>query len=425
MLWGIIICLGFLALIYTAFLKLPFFKTSKLSTSILCVAFLLKLAGAIALFLIYSYYYQDRASADIFKYYDDAVLIFEDENWQISKLGDLFQKENDRSTETISILQDTQHWDQQWHILPNDNRLMILVNLFLLYISQGFYLFHLLFFAFLSFIGSIALFHFFSSLINLGSRLLLAILILPPSSLLWTSGMLKESIFLFAFGLLLFTIYKLKNSMDRWLIPLFLLMLGLSIWVKSYLLICFTPALLLYLSKDSLKLRFNLLLTFFSLLIAMLILWPSFEASLNEQLQRFTELALEIEANTYFPIDSIDGFGGFIMGVPEAIYNVWIRPIMMWDAGLFSLINAIESTIYLVLPFILIPFARSNGNKRLLITMLISFILLASIIIGSSIPVMGAVLRYRSPLLPFYILLLFTFVDTNKLKHQLFRHEVN
>lgn len=416
MLWGILICLALLGLIYVSFKRLPFFKDTGLSTTSLSLAFLLKLAGAIAIFLIYSYHYQDRSTSDIFKYYDDAVVIYFHADWQISEVANLFKSESERSEKVVAILENTQHWDQQRKVLPNDNRLMILLNLFLLYISQGFYLSHLLLFTFLSFVGVVAICHFFNSFLKASYKTLVAILILPPSTLLWTSGMLKESLFFFAFGLLLYSLYSLKRKRNWGLLILLTLMLALCMWVKAYLLISFTPALLLYLFSGSMKLRYNLLISFFTLFGVILILWWQIEAGLNGQLQRFTELAIDIQANTYFPIESRTGFISFLKGIPQAIYNVWLRPLFMWNRGIFSLINAVESLFYLLLPFLLMGFLRKGKFQWLAFWMLISFLFLGSIIIGSSIPVMGAVLRYRSPLIPFYLILLFTFVDINQLK---------
>jgi hypothetical protein len=416
MLWGILICLALLSLIYVAFRRLPFFKDAGLSASSLSLAFVLKLVGALAIFLIYSFHYQDRASSDIFKYYDDAVVIYSHPDWQISEVVDLFKAEHERSPQLRSILENTQHWDQEWKILPNDNRLMILLNLLLLYISQDFYFFHLLSFTFLAFIGIWALCRFFSELLPIGPKPLLALLVLPPSTLLWTSGILKESLFFFTFGLLLYTLSRLKSRKSGELFLLAVLLFALSIWLKAYLFISFLPALLLFLLKDTLRLKYNLLIIALAILGVFLIFWSQIETGLNAQLQRFTELAIDIQANTYFNIEARLSLLDFLKGVPQAIYNAWIRPIFMWDRGIFSLINALESLFYLFLPLLLIRFRRKGRPQWLLFWMLISFLFIGSVIIGSSIPVMGAVLRYRSPLIPFYLILLFTFVDINQLK---------
>jgi len=413
-----------LALFSWAVLKLPFFENTGLKPQIIGLSFALKLLGAFAIYFIYSHYYTDRASADIFKYYDDAVEIYQHPNWQIKHFPDLFIQSNQRSEPITSILSNTLHWDQASNILPNDNRLMIAFNLLLLYLSQGFYLFHLLIFAALSFIGMIGLFHFFKSLTRLPPKLLLAIMILPPSTILWTSGILKESLFFFGFGMMLYHLSSLKQAGTKWHNwTFFILLLAICFWIKSYFIICFLPALLLFLLKDRVHFKLNISLTALILIATLLSFWPQIHHSLSNELSQFTELAIDTKANTYFPIQQYKGILDFLLRIPESLYNVWIKPILMWDYGALSLVNAIESGVYLLMPFFLIGFRKKSIENWVLVSMLFSFIILSSLLIGSSIPVMGAILRYRSPLLPFYILLFFTFVDISKLKHSLIRHE--
>src|ERR1035437_5712477 len=71
----------FLSSLYTAFfcwllLKLRFFNVAGVSPYLFVGIFLVKLLSALALTLIYTYYYTDRTTADIFKYFDDAKIIF-------------------------------------------------------------------------------------------------------------------------------------------------------------------------------------------------------------------------------------------------------------------------------------------------------------------------------------------------------------
>ncbi|HOS85325.1 MAG TPA: hypothetical protein PK199_10450, partial [Bacteroidales bacterium] len=69
--------LCFTAIFIVVIRKHRFFKDSGLSFQILIGIFSLKLLSAIALHLLYSIYYTERSEADIFKYFDDALVLFE------------------------------------------------------------------------------------------------------------------------------------------------------------------------------------------------------------------------------------------------------------------------------------------------------------------------------------------------------------
>ena len=54
--------------------QLPFFKESGIKIEFLWAVLLIKFLVSICLFFIYTYYYPDRITADIFKFFDDSIL---------------------------------------------------------------------------------------------------------------------------------------------------------------------------------------------------------------------------------------------------------------------------------------------------------------------------------------------------------------
>jgi len=419
MLWEVFVCLLLISFILMGIYTLPFFKVKQITPKLLALAFLFKLAGGITIYLIYSYHYTDRSSADVFKYYDDALSIAEQGEWNITHFPELFDTQKDRSQTTNKLLENTQHWDQADLILPNDNRLMISINLLLLKVSADSYFFHLIFFSLLAFLGLVALLHFMQSLSMLPAKWLLIILFIPPSTCLWSSGILKESVFFFSFGFLVYGLQKLKGPKRKWShMAVFLIGLALSFWIKTYLLVCALPALLAYTLRGVVKTRTNLICCGLFTSAILVFGHEFFLNSVNHQLARFTSLATETSANSYFEIESMDDLGDFILHIPVFVYNVWIRPIFYWQGGYFSWITVLESLTYLLIPFLLIRYRKKSQFDWTMVFMLASFVLIASLVIGSSIPVLGAILRYRSVLIPFYLLLLSTFVETSRF-HQL------
>ena len=54
-----------------------FFYAEGLSRTAISLFFILKIFAGLALWTLYTYYYPDRATADIFKYFDDSKIMYD------------------------------------------------------------------------------------------------------------------------------------------------------------------------------------------------------------------------------------------------------------------------------------------------------------------------------------------------------------
>ena len=57
--------------------KWSFFKNTGISFNTLCLLFSVKFLFGLGIYYVYTFYYTDRKTADIFKYFDDAQFLFE------------------------------------------------------------------------------------------------------------------------------------------------------------------------------------------------------------------------------------------------------------------------------------------------------------------------------------------------------------
>ena len=112
--------------------KSSFFSFGTLPKLYAYLALILKLGAALSNWFIYTYYYTDRIHSDIFKYFDDAVHLFN------SAKGDVILRfkiiggfQND--AEISIILADTSYWDNSSELYFNDNSTMIRFHLALLH----------------------------------------------------------------------------------------------------------------------------------------------------------------------------------------------------------------------------------------------------------------------------------------------------
>lgn len=400
-------------------LKWRFLRIDNLNASWIIVGFSIKLLMGLSLWYIYTYYYTDRATADIYKYYDDALVILEQTkgDWLLRLQFLTGYKINEDAFS--SIIQKTQHWDRSSVEPFNDNPTLIRLNLIILLFSQGLFHIHTLLFSFFSFLGSIALLKFIKQYSSISSKVLFFILFLVPSIIFWNSGVLKEAwlFFCLGFGLLFFQNLMSKQNI-QYLIGFFVFAY-LLYNIKPYIIICMLPALL-FLRLDSLFRWKRKLIAFFISQLAILILFLSSYSNqvftiIKQKKSDFVDLAIETNANSLIDTNTYHSFSDVLLSLPMALITTLFRP-GIWEAtGIFTLLSAIENLFFiavLILP--ILYFKKPNSKELMLVLFSFSFLFILGCLIGLTTPVLGAIVRYKIPLLPFYLIAVFTFVDFNK-----------
>lgn len=401
-------------------LLFKFRDSLEIKMSWLIGSLLLKLIAAAFLGWLYTEHYSDRSSADIYKYFDDAAAIEKAcAEGQVSK-WDFFNPWLKQSSGHDEALSQTQHWDLKQVYLINDNRTMSRIHLLLLPASNGHFWVHQLFFTMLAFWGCIMTYLFFKSYLPKKKRLLFILLLLFPSILLWTSGALKESYLFFAMGGFLLTAQKCISHGKVQLLPLLLLFTFLMLTIKIYVAFVLLPLIIGAFLLKKLGIQnfgFNALLDMISVVVIGLIF--SGEQILHKfqnKLADFTELAINNEAGSYFEIPYYQNLVDLLLYTPFALYNVLFRPIFPSSFTMFSAIAAFEHlALAVMLLFAFIYRQKVQAESKQLACLCLAILLPMVILIGSTVPVLGAVVRYKVVFLPFYLALLLTFVDLGKL----------
>ena len=400
--------------------KEAFFNLGSLPKRHGYLAFALKVFSGIALWLVYTYYYTNRIDADIYKYFDDAAHLFKStqNDWMLRlKLITGFQND----LEIKSFLSSTNFWDSESELFFNDNRIIIRIHLALWHLSGGLYLFHVIFFSFISFIGSTALFHFFNRNVTLPNWVLFICCFCVPSVLFWASAPLKESLIIFGLGTLLFGIQRVKERMNThsilWLTIGLLTLLSL----KIYILFALLPGLWFWLTttgKTNRSIQVKFLWIHF--LLGLFLFSNKVIQALEQKQLQFKALIEKNGANSAIGLNSFDSPLSLIYTIPQALFNVLIRPAYPVNWSPFSLFNGIEHIIFLSLIFF--PFIYKKrlleGEQRLVL-ICVSFLVVGSCIIGLTVPVVGGIVRYKGPLIPFYLIAILTFTNFSKIAQKL------
>lgn len=401
--------------------KSPFFSLDSLSKKFTYLALFLKISAGTVLWLVYTYYYTDRANSDIYKYFDDAVHLFNStqSDWA-SRIQLIFGFQNDG--EIAKLLANTNFWDSSKELFFNDNRTMIRIHMVLLHLSGGVYLFHVLFFSLISFIGSVGLFHFFKNSTKLPNWILFVCCFCVPSVLFWASAPLKESLTIFGLGLFLAggqQILQKRNSFYSYIFCFIGLIALIS--VKIYILFALLPGLWFYVttqnkSKRTVTLKFIWLHSLF----VVFLFSNKVIAALALKQSQFKFLIEKSGANSAIEISSFDSFFSLISTLPQAVFNVLIRPIYPPQLGLFSLFAAAEHLLFLAILIAPFVYKKSIGlSEQRTVMFCISFVLICSGLIGLTVPVLGGIVRYKVPFIPFYLIAILTFINFSKIPSKL------
>lgn len=237
----------FCALIYF----LPFFKDASVKRWAFIGVLLLKIIAGFFLTWVYTRYYPDRSTADIYKYFDDSKIIFSavenhrftDYLKMISGLG------NDNAYFNETYYNKMNHWYRHYDFgTYNDNHTIIRFNAIVMLFSFGYFNVHTAFMCFIGFLGLTALYKTFRGYFIDKEFLLFAALFLIPSLVFWSSGVLKEGILLFALGFLFYSFFNLFIHKKRILLnTLFIIVASFLLLInKNYLLLAVAPALLCF-----------------------------------------------------------------------------------------------------------------------------------------------------------------------------------
>ncbi len=209
------------------------FKSDRELHGITQAGFLLKVAVGFLFVYIYKVFY---TASDSNSFLEDSRIL--NEVFYLSpKAYFLLLTGLGNSTEMIqAYLPETSLWSKGPTTLFNDSQNVIRINSLIYFVSHGNAYIHVIFMSFFSLLGLRDLAIAFRNRIQLSPKIFLAGLILIPSVLFWTSGILKEPFMLLGMGLLIRGMLAKETQRKRiWRIAAGALILTC---IKPYLLVC-------------------------------------------------------------------------------------------------------------------------------------------------------------------------------------------
>lgn len=373
--------------------------------------FILKIGAGTFLYWIYSHYYPDRATADIFKYFDDSYYMTQ-ALWEqpIDFFKMLFGVNNNSEYFNATYYTKMNHWFRVYESsMYNDSHAIIRFNAVVRLFSFGNYHVHTVFMCFLSLLGLTALYKSVCFKVR-HPKLLFVFIFLLPSTLLWGSGVLKEGLMLFGLGFLIYSLVKINGKGGRkinyWILFIFGLML-LLFQVKFYVLAAFATGIIAYSFVAQTSNRY-IFIKYLVAFIGVLLLGLNFHFFSPEfnvldlivtKQKDFIGLAKFEQSGSMFDITPLEpNFWSLFKTAPEALINSLFRPFP-WDVNsLFSLLACLENLfVFTILVLGCIHCKPIAGSRTNLTLLFLSAALILLLIVGWTTPVAGALVRYKIP----------------------------
>jgi hypothetical protein len=296
---------------------------------------------------------------------------------------------------------------------------------------MGSYAVHMVMMCFLSFIGLVMIHKTFQPVLWHRSTELFAVILLMPSILFWGSGVLKDGILLLAMGGTLYFFQRLMTERFQWkyFIAWVLAVLMLSI-TKAYVLLVMLPGLMAWawvrLTSPSLAgLKFlTVHVLFFIAVFNANSLLPGLKihpAGLLAAKQRnFNDLAMSVKAGSHIQIGKLRASAASVIeNSPAAFIRVLTRPFITEASSPVMGMAAIENLLLLLMVGLSILAHGSIPADATLLWLCVFFTLGIFTLTGLITPIMGAMVRYKMPALPFFAAALLMVSDRNTQKQWL------
>ncbi len=412
---------------------MKFFDVDGISKRTFSLLFLLKLVFGFALWAIYTFYYTDRATADIYKYFDDSKVVFNTLKTNPIDYFKLLFGIGNNTPAFDHYYVEMNYWARKVDSsIYNDSHTIIRFNALVRLFSFGYYNVHTVFICFLSLIGLTAIYKTFVSHLQDKKRELLFAVFLLPSVLFWGSGVLKEGLIFFALGLLIYysdKLFSLKAIVICLATALLLAFSKFYVWLAIFpsivLLICVNKT-----SSQKVFLKFALILFLIGTIGLNIDSFTNIQnplVTLSQKQYEFNQLAYgKLTDSNHNPIPAANSlieinkleptFYSFLRNSPKALVNTILRPYIWELRSPMMLLAGLETLLILFIFFLTVFFIKPFKEiKWGYVLFCFSFVLIQFLIIGETTPILGAVARYKTIALPFLLIGLLFMLDKEKL----------
>lgn len=280
--------------------------------------------------------------------------------------------------------------------------------------------------AMLAFSGKVALLRFFRDRLPERVHLHVAIAtLLVPSVVFWTSGLVKEAIAITGLGWAVFGIGHAQRR--RWRSLLGFTIAASGVWVvsltKTYLLVPLGASVGVWLTwrapkkgrtGSALRLIAGIVVAYV-LVVAVGQFFPRYSLEqIGDEIAEMQSRGIRAGGGSFVEVGDprARSLGQQLLFAPLGLLSVLFRPFVFEVRNATMLVNALETTLFLILLLRMLFRAGPRYLWRTLresemLMMCITFVTIAGIGVGLSTTNLGTLSRYRVPTIPMYVLTVF------------------
>ena len=281
-----------------------------------------------------------------------------------------------------------------------------------------------LFYNFLVFFGTVGLYRVFIKIFPAYKYVLISCIFLLPSVVFFSSGIHRDGLMYLSLSMVIYHLFfMMKNNrypLKQILITLFFLLL--IFLIRNFVFIILVPPMLAWIISEKRPKHTPFIFAGIYLVVGILFfstvyLPPAYNlpAHVSSRQTDFIEIAKNgassININPLYP-----NLKSFLQNIPQALNHSFLRPYLSEHNNFLYIPSSVEIFFYEILSLIFIFFRRKNATIYPLIYFSIFLTVTMFIVIGYTIPILGAIVRYRSIYFPFIIIPIVCYTDWAKFK---------
>jgi hypothetical protein len=396
--------------------RVKFFKESSLDKRILIALFLARVLVGLINGYINVYYYNILTDSANFQ------------NQGITEYHLLFQNpqeyfinifQSNRTNSYSGFLESTgSFWND-----TRSNLVVKMLSIFDIFSGTNFFI-NTLFYNFLIFFGTVAIYKVFIKIFPTHKYVLIVIIFLLPSVIYFSSAVHRDGLIFLSLSMIIYHLFFLMKiglfAFKR--IFLCLVFLCLILLLRNFVFIALVPALLAWIVAEKKPNHPFVIFLGTYALIAVLFFATSFlppsmnlPAHVSSRQLDFIKIAKlgssAVNINPLYP-----GFRSFLNNIPQALNHTLMRPYLSEHQNFFYIPAGLEILFYEILFLFFIFFRQKIPIIPPIVYFSLFFSFTMFLIIGYTIPIVGAIARYRSIYFPFLLIPIVCYTDWQKIK---------
>ena len=394
--------------------RIKLFKSTGLGTRILITLFLLRVLASLVGCYFNLYYYP---FSDTLIFHKEGIVEFD---LLFKNPADYFTNiffDSHRNNYSGLLSTSQSFWND-----TRSNLIIKMLSVFDLFSGKNFFI-NTLFFNFLIFFGPAALYKVFIGIFPKAKYALITGIFLLPSALYFSSMIHRDGLILLAISMVVYHLYFLMNSVGfSWkrivIIIIFLLIIFL---LRNFVLLTMIPALIAWIIANK-KTKYAGWIFIGIYAFTALVFFGSGYISPKTNVMKFVserQLAFIEIAKTGSSSISVSplypNFRSYLSNAPQAINHSLMRPYLIGIDNINYLPFSIEILCFEIFILLFIFYRKPGITIHPLAYFCVFFSLSMFLVIGYTIPILGAIVRYRSIYFIFLLTPFLGYMDWSKI----------